>query len=324
MLRPTLILDSDWLNHAVTAQIGAEFARHQDFNGENYNDFFISSGPRIDVDENTILNLDLGYSLTHVARGSTDDELEGAEPSIDAVLTAHADWAYQSDKYSTRLLYDFLQSDARDNGLIERDFLDLRSHTWVFRQGYEFTAGTTAWLQPGWELVNYRQSRDDNGLVRDNQGWSLLAGLTIDRSAVSFLELGLGVMSRDFEQDGQDDFLGLVYEGRLLWNITPLVTLDIIAARSAQVVQSTVSPISVDDSVSLELAWDPRENLIFGATVAFIFSEFETQPGDELEENAVEFGCNVQYLLNANLYVEACLSGCHPYPLHLGCSQSPE
>ena len=23
-------------------------------------------------------------------------------------------------------------------------------------------------------------------------------------------------------------------------------------------------------------------------------------------------------------YVDSCLSGCHPYPLHLGCSQSPE
>jgi len=305
ILRPTLTLASDWLNHALTAQIGGELGRHQDFSGEDYNDFFISAGPRIDVDEYTVLNLKLGYASTHVARGSTDDQLEGAEPSIDTALTVQADWRYQSDKYSTRLLYDFLQSDAKDNGAIERDFLDLRSHTWVFRQGYEFTAGTTVWLQPGLELVDYQQSRDDTGLVRDNQGWTLLAGLTIDRSAVSFLELGLGAMSRSFEQDGQDDFLGLVYQGRLLWNISPLITLDIIAGRSAQLVQSTVSPIAVDDSISLDLAWDPREYLIFGATAALTYSDYETQPGSERKEDAVAIGFNVQYLMNANLYFEA-------------------
>jgi hypothetical protein len=305
VLRPTLTLESDWLNHAFTAQAGGEFGRHQDFDGEDYDDYFISSGPRIDVDENTVLNLELGYSISHVARGSTDDELEGPEPSIDAALTAHADWQYQSDKYSTHLLYDFLQTDAKDNDTIERDFLDLRSHSWVFRQGYEFTTGTTAWLQPGLELVNYHQSRDDDDLVRDNQGWTLLAGLTIDRSAVSFLELGLGAMSRRFDQDTQDDFMDLVYQGRLLWNITSLFTLDVIAGRTAQVVESTVSPISVDDNISLELAWDPRENWIFGAKAAITHSEYETLPGQGLKEDTVDISFDVQYLMNTNLYFEA-------------------
>ena len=32
----------------------------------------------------------------------------------------------------------------------------------------------------------------------------------------------------------------------------------------------------------------------------------------------------VEGIAVAPLYLDACLSGCHPYPLHLGCSQSPE
>ena len=40
-------------------------------------------------------------------------------------------------------------------------------------------------------------------------------------------------------------------------------------------------------------------------------------------------GSNLELLfgnsnLDAILYDFSCLSGCHPYPLHLGCSQSPE
>ncbi|MBC8242106.1 MAG: outer membrane beta-barrel protein [Alphaproteobacteria bacterium] len=305
ILRPTLRLDSDWLVHAVSARIGGELGRHQDFDAEDFNDFFISAGPRFDVDENTTLTLELGYVSSHSARGSTDDLLEGTEPAIDNALNAQANWRYQSDKYSTRMLYRFRQSDARDNGQIERDFLDNRSHDFVFRQGYEFATGTTAWLQPGLEMVNYRQSRDNSGLVRDNQGWTMLAGLTIDRSAVSFVELGLGVMSRSFEQAGQDDFLALAYEARLLWNLTSLLTMDIAAGRTARLKQSTVSPLSVDDSVDLELAWDPSENLIFHATTAFTHSDFETLPGRERDQDVVAAGLNVRYLMSENLYFEA-------------------
>lgn len=305
ILRPTLILESDWLNHGVTALVGGDIGRHEKFDAEDYSDYFLSLVPRFDVDENTELNLELRYSSTHTARGSTDDQLQGPEPAIDTALDARADWRYQSDKYSTRMLYEFRWSDAQDNNRIERDFLDNSRHAWIFRQGYDFTTGTTAWLQPGFEIIDYRQSRDSGGMVRDNQGWTLLAGLTIDRSAVSFLELGLGVMSRNFEQGGQDDFLGLAYEGRLLWNITSLFTLEVRVGRTAQVVQSTVAPLSVDDRSALELSWDPLENLIFQATAGYIQSEFETQPGRNREDDVVEAGLNVRYLMNRNLYFEA-------------------
>ena len=38
---------------------------------------------------------------------------------------------------------------------------------------------------------------------------------------------------------------------------------------------------------------------------------------------AVEQG-DAKALFEIGLMYETCLSGCHPYPLHLGCSQSPE
>ena len=39
----------------------------------------------------------------------------------------------------------------------------------------------------------------------------------------------------------------------------------------------------------------------------------------------IEFGGLIaDKAFDSNWIIEACLSGCHPYPLHLGCSQSPE
>jgi hypothetical protein len=305
VLRPTLSLASDWLNHGVVATIGGEIGRHQDFDGEDYEDYSLSIAPTLNVDENTALKMALGYTSSHGQRGESDSLLQGPEPSIDNTLTFSANWQYQSDKYSTHLNYEFARGDAQDNGPVERDFLDNDSHSWIFRQGYDFTTGTTAWLQPGLEWVNYRQSRDDTGLVRDNQGWTLLAGLTIDRTAVSFLELSLGVMSRQFEQNGQDDFQGLAYQGRLVWNIMPLITLEIEAGRTASIAQSTTAPIAVDDSVRAQLAWDPLQNLILTGTMSFTHTELEADSSEKQKEDVVEAGLNVRYLLTENLYFEA-------------------
>ena len=38
----------------------------------------------------------------------------------------------------------------------------------------------------------------------------------------------------------------------------------------------------------------------------------------------IEFGGLIADKAFDSNWIIACLSGCHPYPLHLGCSQSPE
>ncbi|MDP6344603.1 MAG: outer membrane beta-barrel protein, partial [Alphaproteobacteria bacterium] len=237
--------------------------------------------------------------------GSTETALQGAEPSINASWDFRADWRYKADKYSSNIRYDFLRTNARDVSQIDRDFLDNDLHDFVFRQGYEFVPGTTIWLQPVYEAVNYRLSRDGFDVVRDNQGWTLLAGLTVNATAISFVEAGIGYMSRDFEQAGQDPYSGLAYEGRLVWNISNLVTLELAGGRTARVVESIAAPIAVDDSITFELAWDPRENLIFEAGAAYTLSEFETSTGTGRGEDLLAANLKVRYLLSPNLFFEA-------------------
>jgi hypothetical protein len=72
-----------------------------------------------------------------------------------------------------------------------------------------------------------------------------------------------------------------------------------------RIVESISAPIAVDDSITFELAWDPRENLIFEAGAAYTLSEFETSTGTGRGEDLLAANLKVRYLLSPNLFFEA-------------------
>jgi len=299
---PRLDVASDWQNHGLYFFALADLGRYRDLSTENYTDFRARLEPRLDITEHHRLNLGFGASTVHVARGSTDGSLEGPEPARNNIGDISADWHYKADRYSSRLLYRFQRVNAKNNDTIKRDQLDRDVDEISWRNAYEFAPGSSAWVRPEYSVSEFRLSADDNDFNRDNHGWSLLFGLTQDASAVAYLDIGIGYLFRTFDQPGIDDFDSIAGEARVLWNATNLTTFELAAGRTARIVESQTSSASIDDSITLKAAWDPRENLIIDASLGYTDSDFRTLPGSSRREKYLEGQLGVQYLLNE--YVE--------------------
>ena len=41
IIRPSLTVESNWLNHGLVLRAGGEFGLHEDFEDENYEDYFL-------------------------------------------------------------------------------------------------------------------------------------------------------------------------------------------------------------------------------------------------------------------------------------------
>jgi hypothetical protein len=301
---PSLRIRSEWLNHALNITMRGSIGRHTDYGSEDFEDFLIQVAPTLDIDENTTLNLNLGYQSTHLVRGSTDDQLEGPEPAINRVIQAGARWFYQADRYSSQLSYSYQGVDSQDNGAIDRDPLDNDAHTITWRNGYEFAPGTSFWIQPNYDTVGYRRSRDASGYNRDNAGWRLLAGLTYDANAIVFAEIGAGYMWRGYDQPGLDDASGLSVEARMLWNAAPLFTVELAGGRVVRSVESSTASAAIDDSLNLKAAWDPLPNLIFDSSIGFTTSDFESIPGSTRTEDFFSGSLGAKYLANDNIVLQ--------------------
>lgn len=77
-------------------------------------------------------------------------------------------------------------------------------------------------------------------LDRSSSGFRVEAGYTQQFSELLFFDARVGYLKQDFDSPLLDDVSSLSFEGSLLWNATPLTTVEIGALRS---VDETVNPL---------------------------------------------------------------------------------
>ena len=305
IVNPSLRLVSDWNNHGLTLAASGTVGRYADFSGEDYEDFSLSAAPRIDVTDRHVLNANLRYARNHEDRTGGEPQLQGTVPSVNYLWNAQTSWTYSGSALSSVARYAFLRQDARDAGRVNRQSQDLDTHTVQWRLGWQFSPGRTLWVQPEYEAVRHRIVDRTTNFDRDNQGWQALAGMTFDLSAVTFLEFGVGYVTRTYDEPARDDYEGPAYRFRTVWNVFPLVTLDLSAGRFVTIEDSLTASASITDQVSLQVAWDPLEQLIVSAALGFSDRDFESLPGFSNEETLYSGSLNLRYLVSPNLFVEA-------------------
>ncbi len=92
ILSPSLAVRSDWDSHELNFNAGADLARYRDNSDENYDDFWLNTDGRYDI--NAVSNVfgGLGYSRGHEDRTSPEGAI-GVEPVQYDSLDAHGGYA---------------------------------------------------------------------------------------------------------------------------------------------------------------------------------------------------------------------------------------
>lgn len=304
VFKPGLTLESDWEQHKLTLAASTEIGRYADFGKEDYADYTVSMKPRIDIDEDTFLDLSAQYSRNHVSRGAIDQAFQGTDPSVQTSWDLQALWSYKLDPYSVRYTYTYDFTNFRDVDQTDNDFLDRYDHDHVLRLGYEFQPGTVAWIAPAYSQREFRRSRDASGLNRENTGMRLLGGLTYDVSAVTFAEVGAGYFTRDFTDKAIAGVEGFSYDARIVWNPTPTNTFDLTFSRDFSDQNVVGGSGSESSSLSLTAEWDPLPNLVLSGTFSFQDVDFAAAAGSSREDDIYRFALSARYLLSKNIFLE--------------------
>jgi len=295
-------LKSDFARHAFNLRGRGELGRFVDLASENYEDFLVEASPRIDISAFEQLRLRGSYALEHQSRGDVGQDFATAESIPVRRARAEADWRFQRGAFSSRARYRFADTDYRDAGGVDNDFLDSELHRINLRGGYEAQQGVTLWLEPGLLWQRFPNAAL-GGLARDSEGWQVLAGFTYDLSAVTFVELGAGYVTRRFDDPGLDEIGDIAAEARAVWNVRPLVTLEALLARNVRAVQVGGASAAIDTGFEAAAFWDPRENLILELRGGLHHLDYATLPGAERSEDEAFVRLVGRYLLNPNLHL---------------------
>lgn len=294
---PGLTIQSDWGRHSFALTGTATLGRYVERINEDFEDYQVQLSGRLDIHDNKKLNLVAGFAQRHQERNEEDDPGQGFEPVVSFNNFADLAFEYSADAFLVRYKFDFEHRDFKDSGTLDNDVRDQTVIETSLRLGYEFTPGTTIFIEPNADFRIFNQSRDSAGLLQDNYAFGQLAGVTWDVTGVTFLEVAAGISYREYDDPSFTSEFNFDYSLKAIWNATDVITVTAELARSFSDSATAGESGSLDDSGILSVDYEFLDNVILSTGMTVSLTTTDRSGREDISFDPT-FG--VRYLVNEN------------------------
>lgn len=274
---PGLTISSDWENHSLAFSFSSDIARYRDNKGENYEDAQGQVSGKIDILDNQTFSAVVGVARRHESRGSEDDLGEGFDPKVSINYFGDSSYTYEADAFSAKASLKIEYQDYLSSSGVDNDSQDVTIYDYKLRLGYEFTPGTTFFVEPNGDFRRFDQKVDASGLLQDNREFGTLLGVTIDASGVTFLEFGAGFATRSYDEPSFNTQTNIDFSAKLVWNPTDLLTLKANAGRSTAESSTPGESGVLTSSYSLGLDYAFLDNIVLGINTSYTEGDNQEQ-----------------------------------------------
>jgi hypothetical protein len=305
---PRATLRSNWNNHSLSLYGNADIGRYADNGDEDYEDYTAGANGRLVIQRDTWLQGRAEYQQRHEDRGSPDD-VGGVEPTVYGAALGQLSAFHRLNRLNftlsgtvERLDYDDVA--AAGGAIINNDDRDRYEMETSLRVGYELVPNYEAFVRGGYLKRTY-DDLSDAGLNRDNDGYEIVAGVTVDFGGITFGDFFAGYRTQDYEDPMLKGVSGPSFGGEITWNVTPLTT--IIGSLTRTVEESTATDglgnfasgrfLTV---ASVRAQHELLRNLLVGANVGYDHDDYE---GISRTDETLRFGVNANYMMYRNLYL---------------------
>lgn len=312
---PALELRSDWESHAMTIGFRADATRFFRRHLANTTDYELYATGKIEIATTHTLDLRASHAELHETNSILTDNLgrvfisNTSQPPTYAVDHVRAEWAYQADRFLLRAdaeprHLDFDNTPQANASPIIQSPRNRWEYDGHLRAGYEAFEGTVLYVEPGISLRRYDNGPADfpqlAGRVEDrnSDGAQVLAGLTYNASAVTYLDFGVGYVERDYRNPNLPNVSGIAARGAMTWNPTDFITVGLGLRR--EVDEATTFGVAgfFRTAVSSSLDYEYDYNKIVQATLEYAHDQSINRPGFTENINDFRVGLTGVYLIN--------------------------
>jgi len=206
LLKPTLELKSEWLNHSLRLLAGGAFGFYPSATSQNYWNALLQADGRIDIREDVYVPFLVGVRRATEALGTPNTEFATAPTVVDSIpveiglYQRFNRFFYQLTGAATKYWY-------YDNSVISTGGLPAASRNMTqyeerVRLGYEVFDNVDIWVTPGLQQRVYEQLVNIAGQQRDSRSWFTNFGSTVRFSEKSQIEGYIGYQSLVYTVDG--------------------------------------------------------------------------------------------------------------------------
>lgn len=206
LVKPTLELKSEWLNHSLRVLAGGAFGVYPSATSQNYWNGTLQADGRLDIREDLYVTGLIGVRRSTEPLGTPNTEFATAPTVVDSIPIEFS--LYQR---FNRFFYQLTGSATRywyyDNSIIGAGGLPAASRNMTgyeerLRLGYEVTDDFDIWVQPGLQQAIYEQYINVAGQQRDSTSWMSSIGFTKRFSEISKIEGSIGYQTLSYLADG--------------------------------------------------------------------------------------------------------------------------
>jgi len=300
-------VDSDWNNHALNLFAEGEFGFYGDNSDEDYEDYAVGFDGRIDVQRSFHIFGGSTFRHLHQDRGSPDRETSTIEPIEFDRTEANLGVTWKPNRLGVTIegLYhhfDFDDATRNDGEVLNNDDRDRERMTGRLRVSYDLQPGYAAFVQGSYNEVEYANTPDDKGLVRDSDGFNFRGGVEFDITDVVSGDVFIGYKENDYTDEDLDDVDIVDVGGNILWGVTPLTTVRINLSRSIEETTQDNSPGYIATDVGIGIDHELRHNLLVGGTFGYVNNDYESIARDD---DILSLSLRTTYMIDRTFQVGA-------------------
>ena len=269
-------LRSQLPRHQLDIKAEGRAVTYQEQDDLHYVDGKIKVVGRIDITHATSLFGNLTTELVHDE--AVDAERPKGARSPPSVLKLRGDSGLQfrngridaavGARYTR---FEYHDAEANDGSQIDMSASDF----WTL----EPFVALGARLSPGYRvfgelLGRIQKNRGDELIDRDADGFQVSGGVEMELSPVVKVMLKGGYFQQDYRQPGLTDISTPVYEARLEWYVTPLVTLTFDTRREVRATTFGDASGRVSTSYNAKADYEMWRNLIVTAETSYKMSDY--------------------------------------------------
>ena len=262
VIAPELQVRSDWDRHSLTANIVGTYTDYTNdaFSPSLNRPYFNSTiDGRIDVLRDTQVLLENRVLVSTDNPGSPNLVAGLAKLPIFTTVGGTLGLAQEFNRFQIIVKGTFDRS-VYDNSLLtdgesvtngDRDF---NQYGGTARFGYELNPGFKPFVEIDADGRIHDEQFDRNGLQRDSTGLAGKAGAAIDLFGSLTGEMAFGYMERTYKDPTLPNIAGVIADGSLIWQATPLTTAKLTAASTVNesIVAGTSGSFSRDVNLQVD------------------------------------------------------------------------
>lgn len=297
--KASLALRSRFQRHLLDFFLDGRYLAYAEHEEHNQIDGRAMAEWRIDIDHGHSVGGRLQTQYDHEDRLAPEAPLGAKQPV--PVLHNAAEIALTRDqgRLGANLGLDFADRDysdveAIDGSRIDQDFRDMTSYGAYLGLNYRFS--------PGFKLLTtLRAGREDyhgaDAELRNATLYDAKVGLAFELSPLWRAYVSAGYGLADYDHESRVRFGALVYEGRLQWLVSPVLTMTLSAGQSIEEASFGDSGALLETRAEIKAEYESMRNLMLSASFGYERADIELDRTDDTYIGKI----GAEYTINKNL-----------------------